>query len=40
VPIIALPLLKDIIVGYTCDGLCAPGDPRIEIKQKFKEQIT
>jgi hypothetical protein len=40
VPIVAPPLLKDIIVGYTCDGLCAPGDPREEIKQKFKEQIT
>jgi regulator of protease activity HflC (stomatin/prohibitin superfamily) len=40
VPRIAPPLLKDIIVGYTCDELCAPGDPRTEIKQKFKEQIT
>jgi hypothetical protein len=40
VPIIAPPLLKDIIVEYSCDGLCAPGDPRTEIKQKFEEQIT
>ena len=40
VPIIAPPLLKDIIVEYTCDGLCAPGDPRTEIKQRFKERIT
>lgn len=40
VPRIAPPLLKDIIVEYTCDELCAPGDPRTEIKQKFKERIT
>ncbi len=40
VPIIAPPLLKEIIVEYTCDGLCAPGDPRSEIKQKFKKRIT
>jgi regulator of protease activity HflC (stomatin/prohibitin superfamily) len=40
VPIMAPPLLKDIIVEYTCDGLCAPGDPRTEIKQKFKERIA
>lgn len=40
VPIIAPPLLKDIIVEYTCDELCAPGDPRTEIKQKFKERIA
>ena len=40
VPRIAPPLLKDIIVEYTCDELCAPGDPRTEIKQKFTERIT
>jgi len=40
VPRIAPPLLKDIIVEYACDELCAPGDPRTEIKQKFKERIA
>jgi len=39
-PRIAPPLLKDIIVEYTCDELCAPGDPRTEIKQKFGERIA
>ena len=39
-PRIAPPLLKDIIVEYTCDELCAPGDPRTEIKQRFGERIA
>ncbi len=40
VPMIAPPLLRDVIVEYTCDGLCGPGDPRTEIKQRFKERVT
>jgi len=35
IPIIAPPIVKSVIVEYTCDELCAPGDPRVEIRQKI-----
>ena len=39
VPIIAPPLLKDVIAGYTCDGLCASEDPRVEIRNTFVARL-
>jgi ASC-1-like (ASCH) protein len=35
IPIVAPPIVKGVIVEYTCDELCAPGDPRVEIRQKI-----
>jgi hypothetical protein len=35
IPIVAPPIVKGVIVEYTCDELCAPGDPRMEIRQKI-----
>jgi regulator of protease activity HflC (stomatin/prohibitin superfamily) len=39
VPIIAPPIVKSVIVEYTCDELCAPGDPRVEIRQKILKRL-
>jgi hypothetical protein len=39
IPIIAPPIVKSVIVEYTCDELCAPGDPRVEIKQEILTQL-
>jgi hypothetical protein len=33
------PLLKDVIVDFTCDGLCGEGDPRLKIRDRFRERI-
>jgi hypothetical protein len=38
-PIIAPPIVKSVIVEYTCDELCAPGDPRVEIKKEIVTQL-
>ncbi|MFH1636455.1 MAG: SPFH domain-containing protein, partial [Chloroflexota bacterium] len=36
---IAPPIIKKIILDYTCDQLCAPGNPREEIKQRIRKQL-
>ncbi len=38
VPMIAPPLLKNVIIKYTCDELCTPG-AREEIKRKFLDDL-
>jgi len=37
--IIGPPILKEIILNYTCNGLYAPGDPRVEIAKTFRERM-
>jgi hypothetical protein len=39
IPIIAPPIVKSVIVEYTCDELCAPGDPRVEIKTEILTRL-
>lgn len=39
VSIIAPPIVRSVIVEYTCDELCAPGDPRVEIKKKIVTRL-
>jgi hypothetical protein len=39
IPIIAPPIVKSVIVEYTCDELCAPGDPRVEIRAKILARL-
>lgn len=34
------PIVKEIILDYTCDQLCSPGDPREAIKQEIKQQLS
>ncbi len=37
--IIGPPILKEIILNYTCNALHAPGDPRVEIAKTFRERV-
>ena len=39
VSIIAPPIVKGVLVEYTCDELCGPGDPRTEIKKKIVTRL-
>ncbi len=39
VSIIAPPIVKSVIVEYTCDQLCTPEDPRLEIKEKIMTRL-
>lgn len=39
IPIMAPPIVKSVIVEYTCDELCAPGDPRVEIRQEILTRL-
>ena len=34
------PIIKKVILDYTCDQLCFPGDRRDEIKQKIKKRLN
>ena len=37
--VIAPPILKKVISEYTCDELCSPGDPRVDIKKEIRRRL-
>ncbi len=37
---VAPPLMKEVIAGYECNQLHAPGNPRVDIANKFKNKLN
>ncbi len=37
--VIAPPILKKVILEYTCDELCSPGDPRVDIRARIRGEL-